>query len=150
VGLEMIVLLVVGSWVALSLLVVALCRAGKWSDEAMDIAVARDAGPSRSSEIARAARTDATLRTLDLGDAADLLGVDPETLLDWEIRYGFPKSSPFERRYSESDVLALRDSLWEGASIAAAVARASDRTRRRRPSAGGAAVAERRDGGLAS
>jgi hypothetical protein len=150
VGLEMIVLLVVGSWVALSLLVLTLCRAGKWSDQAMEIAVARAAGPTRSRDVTRTPLTGAALRTLDLGDAADLLGVSPETLLDWEIRYGFPKSSPFERRYSESDVLAFRDSLWEGASIAAAMARASDTTRRRRPSAGRAAVTERRDGGLAS
>jgi len=150
VGLEMVVSLVVGSWVVVSLLVLALCRAGKSSDRAMDVAVARAAGPSRSDEGTRAQLSGAALRTLDLGDAADLLGVSPETLLDWEVRYGFPKSSPFERRYSESEVLALRDSLWEGASIPAAVARASDRTRRRRPSAGGAAVAGRRDGGLAS
>jgi len=150
VGLEMIVSLAVGTWVALVLLVLSMCRAAKWSDHAMDTAVARAVVANWSAEIPRSRGSGQPLRTLDLFDAAALLGVSPETLLDWEDRYGFPKSSPFERRYSESEVLALRESLWEGASIPAAVARASDRTKRRRPSAGGAAVADRRDGGLAS
>jgi lysylphosphatidylglycerol synthetase-like protein (DUF2156 family) len=150
VGLEMIVSLAVGTWVALVLLVVSMCRAAKWSDAVTDTALAQAVVASRSGEIRRSPTGGQPLRTLVLYDAAALLGVSPQTLLDWEDRYGFPKSSPFEHRYSEAEVLALRDSLWEGASIPAAVARASERTRRRRPSAGGAAVGHRRDGGLAS
>ena len=149
-GLEMIVSLVVGTWMALMLLVLSMCRAAKWSDDAVDTAVARAVVANRGDDVRRAPKTGHALRTLDLFDAAALLGVSPETLLDWEDRYGFPKSSPFERRYSETEVLALRDSLWEGASIPAAVAQANERTRRRRPTAGRAGMADRRDGGLAS
>jgi hypothetical protein len=72
------------------------------------------------------------LRTLDLDDAATLLGVRPQTLLAWEARYGFPKSSPCEPRYSESEVLALRDSIADGVSIAWAVRRAREKIRGRR------------------
>jgi hypothetical protein len=71
------------------------------------------------------------LRTLDLDHAALLLGVAPQTLLAWEARYGFPASPPSTHRYSESEVLALRDSLEEGASIAWAVSRAREKINRR-------------------
>jgi DNA-binding XRE family transcriptional regulator len=74
-----------------------------------------------------------SLRTLDLDQAAMLLGVSPQTLLAWEARYSFPTSSPSESRYNESEVLALRDSLREGASIAGAVARARKKINRRPP-----------------
>jgi hypothetical protein len=90
-----------------------------------------------------------TLRSLDLSQAAAELGVTPETLLAWEARYGFPTSSASERRYNESEVLALRDNISDGCSIAAAIARARAGARRRRPSTG-AWVANRRDDGLAS
>jgi lysylphosphatidylglycerol synthetase-like protein (DUF2156 family) len=146
----MIVSLAVVTWMALVLLVLSMCRAAKWSDHAVDTAVAHAVVANRSDEVRRSPVTGQALRSLDLFDAAALLGVSPETLLDWEDRYGFPKSSPFERRYSETEVLALRESLWEGASIPAAVAQASDRTKRRRPTAGRPAMADRRDGGLAS
>jgi hypothetical protein len=141
VGLEMIVLAAIGTWIAMMLLVISLCRVAKSSDDAMDSALARAITKSRPA--------DRRLRTLDLSQAAALLGVAPETLLAWEARYGFPTSSPSERRYSEYEVLALRDSISDGASIAAAIARARERTRRRRTPSG-AWVADRRDGGLAS
>lgn len=71
------------------------------------------------------------LRSLDLDAAARLLDVSPQTLLAWEARYRFPSSSRSDARYSESEVLALRDSLCEGASIAWAVTRARDKLKRR-------------------
>jgi hypothetical protein len=139
--LEIIVLAAVGIWTAVMLLVISLCRAAKWSDYDMDTASERT--------IAQSPAADRTLRTLDLSRAAALLGVAPETLLAWEARYGFPTSSPSERRYNESEVLALRDNISDGASIAAAIARARERTNRRRAPTE-AWVADRRDGGLAS
>ena len=64
--------------------------------------------------------------------AAALLGVSPETVVAWEQRYGFPTSGSSVPRYSQSEVLALRDSLEDGLSIASAVAHARQRNRRRR------------------
>jgi hypothetical protein len=101
------------------------------------------------SEMAHSARSDRQLRSLRLDHAATLLGVSPRTLLAWQARYGFPTSSPSEPRYSQSEVLALRDSLAHGLSIASAVSRARQQTKRRRgPSA--TPPFDRRDGGLAS
>jgi hypothetical protein len=141
VGLEMIVLVAIGIWIAAMLFVMSLCRAAKWSDDVMETAQAR--------AITHSPPADRTLRTLDLSHAAALLGVSPETLLAWEARYGFPKSSPSERHYNQSEVLALRDSISDGVSIAAAVASACESTKRRRTPTG-AWVADHRDGGLAS
>ncbi|MFZ0974283.1 MAG: hypothetical protein WAN22_18785, partial [Solirubrobacteraceae bacterium] len=91
-----------------------------------------------------------TLRTLDLEQAARLLDVSLETLLTWEQRFGFPSSTPAEPRYSQSEVLALRDSLDDGASIASAVAMARELIRRRRAPLPGGLFDHHRDGGLAS
>jgi DNA-binding transcriptional MerR regulator len=99
--------------------------------------------------LAEALGHDRTLRNLDLGHAAALLGIAPDTLLSWEARFGFPASSPEERRYSQSEVLALRDCISDGVSIAAAVARARERTRGRRARTG-ASLTDRRGNGLAS
>ena len=82
-------------------------------------------------------------------DAASLLGVSPETLLAWEMRYGFHTASPVEQRYSPSEVLALRASLEDGLSIASAVVRAREKAKRRRATAG-ARLGDDRDGGIAS
>jgi hypothetical protein len=89
-------------------------------------------------EITSGASVDRPLRALDLDQAARLLGVTPERLLAWEARYGFPTSSASERRYNESEVLALRDCLRDAPSIASAAARAREK------------IGRRRDGGLAS
>ncbi len=138
---EMIVLVAIGIWIAVVLLVVSLCRAARWSDEAMDASLAR--------AMTKSPPADQTLRTLDLSHAAALLGISSETLLAWEARYGFPTSSTSDRRYNQSEVLALRDSISDEASIAAAVARARRRGERRsRPTR--AWVADHRDGGRAS
>ncbi len=138
---EWILLVAIGIWIVVVLLVVALCRAAKRSDEAMDAALARALADSPPDEYA--------LRTLDLSHAAALLGVAPDTLLTWEARYGFPSSSTLDSRYSRSEVLALRDSISDGVSIAAAVAHARDRSKRRsRATRTGAH--ENRDGGIAS
>lgn len=136
-GMRMIVLLAVGSWGMVVFLVISLCRAAKSSDDAMDAVLMESPQP------------DQTLRTLDLSHAAALLGVSPDTLLAWEARYGFPASSAPDRRYNQSDVLALRDSIADGASIAAAVAHARQRGKRR-PTRTRAWTADHRDGGLAS
>ena len=73
-----------------------------------------------------------------------------ETLLTWEQRFGFPSSTPAEPRYSQSEVLALRDSLDDGASIASAIAMARERIKRRRAPLPGGLFDHHRDGGLAS
>jgi hypothetical protein len=136
-AIEVVLALVAGVWIAVLLFVVSLCRAAKWSDDAMDVASGH-ASPERE------------LRTLSLDDAAAILGIDPETLLAWEDRYGFPTSSASELRYSRAEVLALCDGLRHGASISAAVALARTQTRRRRPITGTARSVDRRGGGIAS
>ena len=167
--LELVVLVAVAIWVAVVLVALSLCRAAKLSDEAMRFVVLRnDAGdrddeakpsplssrspaspPSRSPASSPSWEVERPLRTLDLEDAASLLGVSPETLLHWEERFGFPSSCPSELRYSQSEVLALLASLDDGASIPAAVAQARERIKRRRaPTPGG--LFDHRDGGLAS
>jgi hypothetical protein len=141
VGMEMIVLVAIVIWSAVVFVVISICRAAKWSDEAMEAAIARPMTDSPAP--------DQALRTLDLSHAAALLGVSPDTLLAWEARYGFPTSSASDHRFNRSDVLALRDSILDGVSIAAAVARARQR-RKRSPRATCSGAADHRDGGLAS
>jgi hypothetical protein len=147
VGLEIIALVAIGIWVAVMLVAVSACRAAKRSDETMDTDLARAAG--RDAEVAPSPTPERSLRDLDLDDAASLLGIGPETLLAWEARYGFPTASPLEQRYSASEVLALRDSLEDGLSIASAVTRAREKAKRRRTPAG-ARFGDHRGGGLAS
>jgi hypothetical protein len=135
----------VGGWIAFVLMVLSMCRAAKRSDEAMDVTMAAGHG----SEMAHAPPAERPLRGLGLDHAATLLGVSPRTLLAWQARYGFPTSNRSEPRYSQSEVLALRDSLAHGLSIASAVNRARQQTKRRRgPST--TAPFGHRDGGLAS
>lgn len=140
-GMETILLVAVGAWMVVVFLAVSLCRAAKRSGEAMDAALART--------ITDSPLTDHSLRTLDLSHAAALLGVSRETLLVWEERYGFPTSSTLDGRYSQSEVLALRDSISDGVSITAAIAHARRRSRRR-SRATRAWAGDHRDGGVAS
>lgn len=140
-SLVVIALVATGIWIAVVVLVISLCHVAKRSDEAMDTALAHALG--------RAPADDQTLRSLDLGQAAALLGISADTLLAWEARFGFPTSSPSERRYNRSEILALRDCISDGVSIAAAVARARERTRGRRPRTA-ASMADRHGGGLVS
>jgi hypothetical protein len=139
----------VGVWIVVLVVVLALCRAAKESDDAMDRALANEIGTGRDAEVARPPSARRQLRTLSLEQAAILLDVNPDGLLAWEARYGFPASSPSERRYNQSDVLALRDALEDGLSIASAVIRARERTKRR-PAVIASQPVEHRDGGLAS
>jgi len=136
---------------------VSLCRAAKLSDEAMRFVVLRaeaadcdgEVTPSPSPSPASSPSSERQLRTLDLEDAASLLGISPETLLIWENRFGFPSSSSGEPRYSQTEVLALLESLDHGASIPSAVTQAREQIKRRRgPAPGG--LFDHRDGGLAS
>lgn len=149
VGLKMIMLLAIGIWIAVTFVVISLCRAAKWSDESMENELDREMALSRRAESTDALPADVPLRSLDLDDAAALLGVSPETLLAWEARYGFPTPSPAERLYNEAEVIALRESIRDEVSIAGAVVRARKRIRRRYTSTG-PHVADRRDDGLAS
>jgi hypothetical protein len=145
--LEVLLAVAAGVGIAVVLFVVSMCEAAKWHDEAIDRVLAdaaREVGNASSS-----ASSGQALRTLTSDDAATLLGIDPYTLLAWEARYGFPTSSPSEALYSESEVLALRDALRDGVSVASAVARARVQTRRRRTAAT-AQLGDRRGGGLAS
>ena len=147
--LEIILALVIGAWIAVLLFVVSLCRAAKRSDDAMGTALVNAVTAGRDAEVARPASSELALRSLSLEDAAALLGIDPYMLLAWEARYGFPTSSPLEPLYSQSEVLALRDCLRDGVSIASAVARARAQTRRRRATAA-ARLDDSRGDGLAS
>jgi hypothetical protein len=140
--LEVLLSVAIGLWIAVILVVLSLCRAAKQGDEAMDAALA---GTS-DTEITRLPAPERSLRTLSLDEAASLLDVSPNTLLAWDERYGFPTSSASASQYSEFEVLALRDSLNDGLSIASAVIRARDRIKRRRSPG----LVEHRDGGLAS
>jgi hypothetical protein len=170
VRLEIVVPVVACIWAAVLLLTISLCRAAKRGDDAMRalLASSQPAGgddetrrssspspappvsPSPSASPTPAASPERPLRTLDLEQAATLLEVSPETLLTWEQRFGFPSSTPAEPRYSQSEVLALRDSLDDGASIASAIAMARERIKRRRAPVPGGLFDHHRDGGLAS
>src|ERR1700729_461979 len=147
--LEVIALVAFGIWAAVAVAAVAASRAAKRSDDAMDADLARTAAASRNAQVTFSPAVERPLRTLDLYHAASLLGISPETLLAWEMRYGFPIASPVEQRYSPSEVLALRDSLEDGLSIASAVTRAREKAKRRRVTAG-ARLSDHRDGGVAS
>lgn len=148
-SIELIVSVTIGVWSAVVLLVVSLCRAAKRSDEAMDSALAGAMAAARGAGIVPSSSAEWSLRTLSLDDAAALLGVHPHTLLAWETRYGFPTSSPSEGHYNQSEVLALRDSLEDGVSIASAVIRARAQIKGRRAVTDSHLV-DHRDGGLAS
>jgi hypothetical protein len=66
-------------------------------------------------------------RQLQVDDAAAVLRVSPDTLRAWEQQFGYPESAPGgagERRYAQREVIALRDSLKAGLSIAAAIDKA--------------------------
>jgi hypothetical protein len=74
--------------------------------------------------------------TLSIDDAARALGVNPDVLLAWEERYGFPKSCQWTTErgptYSRWEVLALREALDRDLSISSAIAAArTDATRQR-------------------
>lgn len=145
---EVVVLVAIGLWIAVLLVVVSLCHAAKRSDQAVHSAVAKRTAAARRSAGTRSSAPELRLRTLSLDNAATLLGVSPETLLAWQARYGFPTSSTSDRRYNQTEVLALRECLEGGLSISSAMVRAREQTRRRR-SATAARLAEHRDGGLA-
>jgi hypothetical protein len=149
VWLEIIVAVGAGMWVAVLLAVIALCRAAKRSDEAMDAALAREITAGADAETTRSPTTALSLQTLDLDQAATLLGVTPQILLAWEARYGFPTSSRSDRRYDQSEVLALRDSLRAGLSIASAVTQVLEKTNHRQAPTTARPV-DHRDSGLAS
>lgn len=146
--LEILVAVVVGLWVVVMGVVLSLCRAAKRGDEAME-ASSPDALAAGVEAGAPQWPTGRPLRTLSLNDAAALLGVSPETVLAWGEHFGFPTPSPSEGRYSNTELLALRASLADGLSVASAVNRAREQTRRRRP-ARVPGMADHRGGGLAS
>ena len=69
-----------------------------------------------------------------------MLRVSPETLRAWEQRFGYPHSvsrATGQRRYAQREVIALRNTLEAGLSVAAAINKArrvstGRRARRRR------------------
>jgi hypothetical protein len=134
-SIEIVVSLGITLWTCLTLLIVSLCRAAKWSDDAMDQLLVSDIAAGPGAEVTRPPSAQRSLRTLSLHDAARLLEVNPHTLLAWEARFGFPASSPAEACYSQSEVLALRDSLEHEASVASAVVHARSHGKRRRTAA---------------
>jgi DNA-binding transcriptional MerR regulator len=67
------------------------------------------------------------MRDLPLDEAAAVLRVPPDTLQAWEQRFGYPHSicgADGDRRYVHGEVIALRDRLDAGLSIAAAIHKA--------------------------
>ena len=67
------------------------------------------------------------MRDVQIAEAAAVLCVSPDTLRAWEERFGYPHSvsgAAGERRYAHAEVIALRDSLTAGLSIAAAIDKA--------------------------
>lgn len=61
---------------------------------------------------------------LRLTEAATVLRVSSDTLRAWERRFGYPHSvcgAAGQRRYPRGEVIALRDSLTVGLSIASAI-----------------------------
>jgi hypothetical protein len=60
-------------------------------------------------------------------EAAVMLGVEPDTIAVWELRFGYPERrsvSPDQWGYASEDLIALRVGLDTTFSVAAAVARA--------------------------
>ena len=148
-SLEIVVSVALGLWVSVTLVVVSLCRAAKTDDDAMDTVLADVIAAEDDARFIPSPSGERPLRTLSLDAAAVILGVPPHTVLAWETRYGFPTSSPDEGCYNRVEVLALRDTLEDGVSIASAVGRARAQTKRRR-AATIAQLGDCRDGGLAS
>jgi len=61
-------------------------------------------------------------------DAAAALGVDPETLVDWRERYGFPEPcSECDECYDASVIEALKDAVRSEHSLPRAIAAARRR-----------------------
>jgi MerR family transcriptional regulator, light-induced transcriptional regulator len=79
------------------------------------------------------------MRDLRPDEAAAMLHVSPDTLRAWEARFGYPHSvsrATGQRRYAHRDVIALRNTLDTGLSVAAAINKArrvSTANRTRRP-----------------
>jgi DNA-binding transcriptional MerR regulator len=67
------------------------------------------------------------MRDLRLDEAAAVLGVSPDTVRAWEQRFGYPHSifgAAGQRRYARGELIALRDSLEAGLSVASAIDKA--------------------------
>jgi DNA-binding transcriptional MerR regulator len=64
------------------------------------------------------------MRSLKTREAADLLNVSPNTLRTWERKFGYPKplrSAGRHRAYTYAEIIALRDALRRGLSVASAI-----------------------------
>jgi len=64
---------------------------------------------------------------LQVDEAAAVLCVSPDALRAWEQRFGYPHSvfgATGQRRYARVEVIALRDTLEAGLSIASAINKA--------------------------
>lgn len=64
------------------------------------------------------------MRDLRVHEATAVLCVSPATLRAWEQRFGYPHSvfgAAGQRRYAGGEVVALRDRLEAGLSVASAI-----------------------------
>lgn len=84
-----------------------------------------EAAPTSSSPSPTAAGSVTPLRALPLDAAAELLAIDPQTLLRWEQEYGFPRSiggnAAGQRYYSRIEVIVLKHALRKTLSIGSAM-----------------------------
>jgi len=90
---------------------------------------------SASAPAASSAQTDLVncdIRTVTPDEAAQLLGVNAQTLAMWTERFGYPARAPSRgsgRGYPYTEVVALRDALVSEVSVASAVRKAQRRPR---------------------
>lgn len=64
------------------------------------------------------------VKTLKTNEAAAILNVSTNTIRSWERRYGFPKTTrtPGNHRiYKHAEIIALRDAIRSGLSVASAI-----------------------------
>jgi hypothetical protein len=133
-----------GAWSVVLVVVVALCRSAKAGDCALlglstgyvhGIDLSAHRRPTRSP-IRASTKTFAPplapgeerREMLDIAEAAQALGVEPEVLVAWEARYGYPacglSPSGHGLSYAQLEISALALALRAGLSVASAIAAA--------------------------
>jgi hypothetical protein len=133
-----------GAWSVVLVLVVSLCKCAKAGDRALDhqstgyllgIDLSTHRRPTRAPVGAGPETAAPPLpggeergQMLDIAEAAGALGVEPEVLVAWEARYGYPacglSANGRGLSYAQLEISALAVALRAGLSIASAIATA--------------------------